>query len=207
MDLYWIPEEQKYKCKTKFRSWKCLISVPSHCRKDKKVLMVPNFGKSHFVEIGRPVFSAVGKLWVVSLALGTRTQRRVARSSYTTSSTTPPTHPPKFFLLRQIMCYYTPSPPKKNTFRQGAPVGLGCTTSFTTQPTWQFLWKIFKLRLPLKDLDRGIGFNFYFKASWIKLFARAFSSCQQFHCWIVSIQYLWNICSNITWTPPPSDLN
>ena len=66
--LYKIPEEQKYKSKTKFRSWKCLIIVPSHCRKDKKVLMVPNFGKSHFVEIGRPVFSAVGKLWVVSLA-------------------------------------------------------------------------------------------------------------------------------------------
>ena len=113
MDLYWIPEEQKYKCKTKFRSWKCLISVPSHCRKDKKVLMVPNFGKSHFVEIGRPVFSAVGKLWVVSLALGTRTQRRVARSSYTTSSTTPPTHPPKkhFVTSNKVLFYpQTPNP-------------------------------------------------------------------------------------------------
>ena len=155
MDLYWIPEEQKYKCKTKFRSWKCLISVPSHCRKDKKVLMVPNFGKSHFVEIGRPVFSAVGKLWVVSLALGTRTQRRVARSSYTTGSTTPPTHPPKNILFRQIKCYFTPNPHphiKKNV----RVVQSGCTTSFTTQPTWPLLWKIFKLRLLLKDLDRGI---------------------------------------------------
>ena len=108
--LYKIPEEQKYKSKTKFRSWKCLIIVPSHCRKDKKVLMVPNFGKSHFVEIGRPVFSAVGKLWVVSLALGTRTQRRVARSSYTTGSTTPPPTHQKTF-LRQIKCYFTPHPP------------------------------------------------------------------------------------------------
>ena len=67
--------------------------------------MVPNFGKSHFVEIGRPVFSAVGKLWVVSLALGTRTQRRVARSSYTTGSTTPPRPQPKPRpLLKQMKC-------------------------------------------------------------------------------------------------------
>ena len=154
--LYKIPEEQKYKSKTKFRSWKCLISVPSHCRKDKKVLMVPNFGKSHFVEIGRPVFSAVGKLWVVSLALGTRTQRRVARSSYTTGSTThPPTHQKTFFTSNKVLFY----PQIKKIVRV---VQSGCTTSSTTQPTWPLLWKILKLRLLLLGLDRGIDFKFYF---------------------------------------------
>ena len=139
-----------------------MISVPSHCRKDKKVLMVPNFGKSHFVEIGRPVFSAVGKLWVVSLALGTRTQRRVARSSYTTSSTTPPpTHPPKNILLRQIKCYFTPKPPTPHKNKsQSCPVGLYHQFHHTTHPT-TFV-EDFQTHFLKRPEQRYLDFNFYF---------------------------------------------
>ena len=93
--------------------------------------------------------------------LGTRTQRRVARSSYTTGSTTPPTHPPKNILLRQIKCYFTPKPPTPHKNKsQSCPVGLYHQFHHTTHPT-TFV-EDFQTHFLKRPEQRYLDFNFYF---------------------------------------------